>query len=221
MAVEGSRQGGQEQSWEFWCNTPHRSERDSQNTHAWCCLGTHGNLATATHLPLPLPLQVHHTKVDNGPQVGLAVQNLHKAVGLGGVGRRAVQPAAHWWSAGGADRWKAHPAVGLGRVERHAEQSVHRVAVGTDHRVRHSGRSPGKYLGAAQAALHSELLTLIFLSLWAFSKAVRGAAQPTKVTCKPTGRCHSLPNAEPTDTDPLSMHSYNIRPCRAATEPTG
>ena len=39
------------------------------------------------HLALPLALQIDHTEIDNGPQVLLAIQNLHKAVGLCGIRR--------------------------------------------------------------------------------------------------------------------------------------
>jgi len=34
------------------------------------------------HLSLPLAIQVHDTKVDDGPQVGEGVQNLHKVAGV-------------------------------------------------------------------------------------------------------------------------------------------
>ena len=52
-----------------------------------------GGTCNQAHLPLPLPLQIHHAEVDDGPQVGLAVQHLQKTGGLRRVGRRAVQPA--------------------------------------------------------------------------------------------------------------------------------
>ena len=48
-------------------------------------------LRCAPHLTLALPLQVHHSHVNNGAQVGPPLQHLDKVGGLRWVGRLRVQ----------------------------------------------------------------------------------------------------------------------------------